>query len=103
MTTRSSPEVIRICLDPRHAEPCFSAGVCDACAADDCSVDEQVVIRGRFTLDDEPIADFRADYLEVNREGFEADDYRRIADLTVGATLIFGGGAAAEFVLRRVA
>jgi hypothetical protein len=98
---RAQPEIERVtvCLDARHPEPCFCGDDCEACKTDGC--DAAAVIEGRFTLDGDALS-IRT-FLDVNRGDFEADDYWRIAALTPGETLSFGGGAAAEFVLRREA
>jgi hypothetical protein len=52
-----------------------------------------------FTLDGVPvdIAEFVAD----NAETFEAEDREAIEALRVGEEIVYGGGAAAEFVLKR--
>jgi uncharacterized protein (UPF0335 family) len=53
----------------------------------------------RFTLDGETIdiVEFIAD------NGFDRKEIRKIAKLKVGDELLYGGGAAAEFILKRTA
>ncbi len=59
----------------------------------------ELALRDRnFTLDGEP-CDI-ADFIEVN--GLAAPDREAIGALEVGGEIIYGGGAAATFVLRRV-
>jgi len=53
----------------------------------------------KYTLDSEPVD--LAEFIEVN--DFDEDELSEIAALKPGAEMLFGGGAAAAFVLRCVA
>jgi hypothetical protein len=53
----------------------------------------------RFTLDGEPVD--AATFIHEN--GFAMPDVEQINSLGVGETITYGGGAAATFVLKRVA
>lgn len=53
----------------------------------------------RYTLDGEPVD--IAELIAVNHAVLDADDIARIDAMQPGEQIIFGGGAAAEFVLRR--
>lgn len=65
---------------------------CEFCRAKD----------NRYVLDDEP-EDFTLDSFLENNEGLDEHEKQKVADLNVGQTYLLGGGAAAEFVIRRVA
>jgi hypothetical protein len=54
-----------------------------------------------YTLDGEVIADMD-DYYGANAQDFTQEDLDAIHALGVGERIIFGGGAAAEFVLERI-
>ena len=56
----------------------------------------------RYRLDDEGEPFSFDDFLK-NNENLDEYEKQQIGDLEVGETLTLGGGAAAEFVLRRVA
>jgi len=51
----------------------------------------------RFTLDGAAVD--IDDFIEVN--GFAMPDIEQIASIKVGESITYGGGAAAEFILRR--
>jgi hypothetical protein len=55
----------------------------------------------QFTLDGEHVD--LIDFLLQNFDGLSDDEVRRIRDLSVGGEVQLGGGAAATFVLKRVA
>lgn len=54
----------------------------------------------RFTLDGDPIDDMQ-EFLDDNE--FEPKEINQLAVLEIGREIVFGGGAAAEFVVQRVA
>lgn len=56
----------------------------------------------RWTLDSEPIEDFGA-WLSENRDALTVEDALRFATMLPGDETIVGGGAGADFVLRREA
>ena len=64
-------------------------------------IDEEryIPLARRFVLDGAPID--IDDFIEEN--GFAMEDIEQIGSLEVGEEVVYGGGAAATFVLRRVA
>lgn len=56
----------------------------------------------KWVLDEEPIPDF-AMWLRENAEAFTVEDALRFAAMLPGDQTVVGGGAGAEFVLRREA
>ncbi len=60
---------------------------------------EAPVVVKQYTLNGEPLEDFE---LFIDENQFDHDDCEEIEALEMGDAKIFGGGAAAESVLRRV-
>lgn len=67
---------------------------CEYCRAKD----------NRYVLDEDSTSESfdLADFLQ-NNEGLDEYEKQTVAGLKVGATFLLGGGAAAEFVIRRIA
>lgn len=108
---RSDGRIVHVTIppnEPRAAEgddrfPCTNP----ECARFDCAVVPEGMHllpendTRRFTLDGEPIA--LAAFLRDNLDWFERVDMEGIENMSVGDEVVYGGGAAASSVLRRIA
>lgn len=57
--------------------------------------------KAKYTLDGEPVD--LEDFLNVNKDGLTKEEVKAVKGLRPGKSIVFGGGAAAEFVLKRLA
>ncbi len=57
-------------------------------------------MKPKYTLDNEPI-DLK-DFTELNIDMFDEQDLVKINSLQPGDHIVYGGGAAAEFILKRI-
>lgn len=63
---------------------------------------ENPVHEGRFLLNDEDLVDFD-EFYEANKDGLAPEDFEDILNLEPGETYHGGGGAWAEWSIKRVA
>lgn len=57
-------------------------------------------MKPKYTLDNDPI-DLDM-FIEVNMDMFNEQDIANIRSLQTGDHIVYGGGAAAEFILKRI-